>query len=863
MKQLTNYTILDSSIDSERQAQHFICILFGDIPGGHAIAISFNAESGFTTEYFSTEEVYDGTAAKRIVELSTDHQVYIRMTSIKNDLKVFPGRGDATISAGISGLWLDVDCREGSHQQKNLPSKEEGLDFLKGLPWRCSLIIDTGGGLHAYWLFEAFMAFETDAQRDEFANLLRRFQHTIRSWMAERGWHLDNTADLARLLRPAGTLNHKSTPPKQVKIIYQADDRYDPADIDKELLPLPVGSVHAKPNGHRAEMNADLELIASQCPFMAHAREDAATLPEPDWYTALNIIGHCKNGGVLAHEWSKPYPDYQAMETDQKLAHAQETPPMTCQGIRDKVGGTWCDSCLQRERIHSPIRLGYGETRRFRSKLGAEVYSDVTNARQFVREYGAILHYVHSWKAWLIYENGIWKRDESSVVVQLAKTLSDQLGAEAKSWIDEVKTVKEEETKKAAKNFYRHTTSTPNRLQKLLELAQSEPGIPVSHEALDRHPLKIVCPNGVIDLETSELLLSDPNLRITKAIDVAYDPDAQAPRWERSLMEMMGAPTSEVHADMSALELETRAEAEARARARELVAYLQRAIGYSLSGSVKEQVMFILHGSGANGKSLFINILMKLLGPLAMKATSNLLMSKGRHEHPTEIADLFGKRFVAAVETGEGHRLNEPFVKEATGGDPITARRLYENFWTFEPSHKLWLATNHRPRILDTSHGMWRRLHLVPFNVQFQKPDDPVRDTTLPLADLDLENKLTEELPGILAWAVRGCLQWQKQGLKPPQMVQDATEVYKAEQDALGQFIEDCCLLGEDHVENATRLWDAFTDWALDGGEYKGTQTTFGRKMGERGFKKMKSGGLRHYVGIRLKNCNNMNHDIF
>ena len=339
-------------------------------------------------------------------------------------------------------------------------------------------------------------------------------------------------------------------------------------------------------------------------------------------------------------------------------------------------------------------------------------------------------------------------------------------------------------------------------MQKLLELAQSEPGIPVLLTQLDRHPFKIVCPNGVIDLETSELLPFDPNLLITKAINVAYDPDAKAPRWERFLMEIMGAPTSEVHADMSASELETRAEAEARAR--ELVAYLQRAIGYSLSGSVKEQVMFILHGSGANGKSLFVNILMKLLGPLAMKATSNLLMSKGRHEHPTEIADLFGKRFVAAVETGEGHKLNEPFVKEATGGDAITARRLYQNFWTFEPSHKLWLATNHRPRILDTSHGMWRRLHLVPFNVQFQKPDDPSRDTTIPLADLGLESKLTEELPGILAWAVRGCLQWQKQGLKPPQIVQDATEVYKAEQDALGQFIEDCCVLGKDHAVNAT-----------------------------------------------------------
>ena len=432
-----NYTILDSSIDPARQAQCFLDALFCNPPDSHDILISFTARKGFTTEYFSSEKISNGTAAKRIVELAADHQVYIRMTTIRSDCRPLKGRGDASISAGTFGLWLDVDCREGSHQQKNLPSKEEGLDFLKGLPWRCSLIIDTGGGLHAYWLFEAFMAFETDAQRDEFANLLRRFHHTIHSSMVEHEWHLDNTADLARLLRPAGTLNHKSEPPKQVKIIYQADDRYDPTDLGKKLLPLPLEGVHAKPNGHRAEMNADLELIVSQCPFMAHAREDAATLPEPDWYTALNIIGHCKNGDALAHEWSKPYPDYQAMETDQKLAHAQQTPPMTCQGIREKVGGTWCDGCLQWERIHSPISLGYSRTRRFRSKLGAEVYSDVTNARQLVREYGARLHYVHSWKEWLIYENGIWVRDKVECVWRLAKELSDQIGAEAKRWMEE------------------------------------------------------------------------------------------------------------------------------------------------------------------------------------------------------------------------------------------------------------------------------------------------------------------------------------------------------------------------------------------------------------------------------------------
>ena len=285
----------------------------------------------------------------------------------------------------------------------------------------------------------------------------------------------------------------------------------------------------------------------------------------------------------------------------------------------------------------------------------------------------------------------------------------------------------------------------------------------------------------------------------------------------------------------------------------ELADYLHRAVGYTLTGSVQEQVMFVMHGNGSNGKSLFISMLMRLFGALSKRASQKLFMlSKSGSDHPTELTDLLGKRFVAAVETAEGQQLNEAFIKEAAGGDRIVARRMNENFWEFEPTHKLWLATNHRPKIRDTSHGMWRKVHLIPFDVRFQKPDADDFDESMPIADLDLESKLADELPGILAWAVRGCQEWITHGLKPPRIVQDATKEYREEQDSLGQFIAETCMTGPNYTAVFTQLWGAYKLWGEGGNEYIGSQTAFGRKLKERGYEKQKTNSKVIYLGIGL-----------
>ena len=279
----------------------------------------------------------------------------------------------------------------------------------------------------------------------------------------------------------------------------------------------------------------------------------------------------------------------------------------------------------------------------------------------------------------------------------------------------------------------------------------------------------------------------------------------------------------------------------------DLIGFLQRAIGYSLTGDVSEQVLIILYGTGANGKSTFLNAVMGMLGDYSMKATADLLMKTDGH--PTEKTDLFGKRFVAAIETGEGKKLNEEFIKEATGGDPIRARRMREDMWQFDPTHKLFLATNHKPGIKGTDHAIWRRLRLVPFNVTI--PDNK--------RDKDLPEKLRAEWPGIMAWAVRGCLEWLEHGLRAPKQVTAATDSYRQEMDTLAEFFEDCCELGTDLESTTKALYSAFQAWCEETNVDLLAKNTFGERLRERGFTDVRilTGGKqqRGWKGLALKSA--------
>jgi putative DNA primase/helicase len=260
-----------------------------------------------------------------------------------------------------------------------------------------------------------------------------------------------------------------------------------------------------------------------------------------------------------------------------------------------------------------------------------------------------------------------------------------------------------------------------------------------------------------------------------------------------------------------------------------------------LTGDVSEQIVPVFYGTGANGKSLILGALQGVLGEdYAMKAAPDLLMAKRGDSHPTERADLFGKRLVCCIETEEGQRFNESLLKEMSGGDSIRARRMREDFWQFAPTHKLVVAVNHKPIVRGTDHGIWRRLRLVPFSV------------TIPDAEQDkqLPAKLVDEYPGILAWAVQGCLNWHRTGLRCPDAVKAATEEYRSEQDVLGEFIKECCTTSAGDSARASELFKAFQEYTGS----KISQTKFGKVLNERGFDRAKIGGVIWRIGIGLEN---------
>jgi len=421
--------------------------------------------------------------------------------------------------------------------------------------------------------------------------------------------------------------------------------------------------------------------------------------------------------------------------------------------------------------------------------------TDQGNAERLVARHGRHLHYIHPWRKWLTWSGRQWRLDDTGGVLRYAKDTVRGMFHEAEPGDGDL--INRELANHAIRS------EAKGRIEAMIALAQSEPGIPVLPDQLDKDPWLLNVQNGTIDLRSGHLRVHKREDLITKMIPVAYDPDAKAPTFEAFLERILPSPA--------------------------LRSFLQKAIGYAASGEVSEEILVILHGTGDNGKTTLINAILEALGDYAMQAANDLLLVK-RGAHPTELTDLFGTRFVSCSETDDGRRLAEALVKQLTGRERIRARGMREDFWEFSPTHTIFLATNHRPEVRGTDHAIWRRIKLVPFEVKIPEGE---KDTNLPA-------KLREELPGILAWIVAGCLDYQREGLGEPDEVRAATETYRAEMDVLAAFIEDRCAVNEKAEVPATRLFNAYKDWARDSDEEELKQRTFGMRLKERGFENFK-----------------------
>jgi putative DNA primase/helicase len=447
------------------------------------------------------------------------------------------------------------------------------------------------------------------------------------------------------------------------------------------------------------------------------------------------------------------------------------------------------------------------------SIMADEGRTELSNARRFCHGHGDSTRYCGPWSKWLLWDGARWVLDDSHAVEALAKDVSALIWRQIADLAPKV----EQQTLKPLVAFAKATGSARG-IAAMLSLVRSEPGIPVRPAELDADPWLLNCINGTLNLRTGVLRQHCRDDLITKLCPVEYRPDATAPTWERVVEEWMAGRAA-------------------------LTSFLQRAAGYSLTGDVREHVVLFLYGMGANGKSVFLNTLQTIIGPdYAIKAASELLLSKHSDHHPTELTDLFGRRFVACIETEDGKRMAESLVKELTGGDRIRARRMREDFWEFTPTHKVWLAANHKPVIRGTDHGIWRRIKMVPFGVQI--PVDH-QDKALP-------EKLAAEAPGILAWMVRGCLEWQRDGLGEPPEVEAATSAYRCEMDVLGAFIADCCIIAPTAKASAKAVYCTYKLWAERAGEFVMNQTRFGTALTERGYEKYTNNGV-WYRGIGLR----------
>lgn len=353
----------------------------------------------------------------------------------------------------------------------------------------------------------------------------------------------------------------------------------------------------------------------------------------------------------------------------------------------------------------------------------------------------------------------------------------------------------------------------------MLMLARSEPSVVVDEHQLDRHPWRLNCRNGTLDLKTGELSPHSRRDLITKCATAEYDPDAKAPCWEAFLERIL--PDRDVRQ------------------------FLQRATGYALSGSITEQCLFLLLGGGSNGKTTYIEAIRSLLGKdYARTANFETLLMRRYEGGPREdITRLRGARFVSAIESDEGCRLSESVIKQLTGGDMIAARALYQSTIEFKPEFKLFLATNHQPEIRGTDNAIWRRIYLIPFGVRIPREE----------RDSELSAKLRREHGGILAWAVRGCSRWQRSGLRLPEAVQSATARYREEMDPVAQFLRDCCDRGNGYRVPKREVFSEYRSWCDNRGLPSETENALGRRLKEKGFEGVRTSKDRFWRGLRVR----------
>lgn len=437
--------------------------------------------------------------------------------------------------------------------------------------------------------------------------------------------------------------------------------------------------------------------------------------------------------------------------------------------------------------------------------------TDLGNAEYFAALYGNHLRYDHRRERWLVWSGHRWQPDADAAVYRHAAT------AIRRRLHDAARLDDSEARARVAK--WALSSESRGRLEALIVLARTKQPIADAGDRWDTQSMLLGVPNGVIDLTTGQLRAGQRDDRITMCAGAPFISDSTCPRWEQFQSEIFAGDAS-------------------------LVAYVQKVMGYSLTGDTSEQILILGHGIGSNGKGTLYNTFGDVLGDYAYSMPFSTVEMQQRGAIPNDLAALDGRRYATASETNDGTRLNESRIKALTGCDPITARFLHGEFFTFRPQAKFWLAVNHKPVVRDDSFGFWRRIRLLPFTETF--PVTP-----------GLAVALRAEYPGILAWAVRGCLAWQREGLTAPTAVLEATATFETDSDVVSEFLNEATTPDPTAEVRAAELYKHYKEWADRhglGDRERLTATAFGRKLTER-FRKVRTNTGAVYLGLSRRHA--------
>lgn len=444
--------------------------------------------------------------------------------------------------------------------------------------------------------------------------------------------------------------------------------------------------------------------------------------------------------------------------------------------------------------------------------------TELGNSKRFIRRFGKNIRYCHPWRAWFIWDGSRWAMDDTGQIMVHGKYTVNQIEKEALLFnYDQQKQLL----------AWSCGSQKYSVIKNMISLAASD--VPVLPNDLDADKNLINFPNGTYEIDTGTFRKHEQDDLCSKVMGARYDPDAECPLWQQFISEIFIREPEEGKEPESD---------------EDLLQFIQRAMGYTLTAEIKERAIFLCHGSGANGKSTLLNTVAAAMGDYAQQTESSTFTVQKRETVRNDLAALKGSRMVLALESGKDKKLDEALVKQLSGGDKIAARFLFKEYFEYTPEFKIWWGFNHRPRIDDATESIWDRIKLIPFNLRIEEEK----------RDLDLPTKLQAELPGIINWMLAGLKDYREKGLAEPEIVKAATSEYQQEQDVLGEWIGDQCVKRRDLWEASAELYVNYHGWCMGRQETPMTPRKFGIEMGDR-FKRVRGGkdNKKGYQGIALK----------